>query len=322
MASKLVLAAQKNEISLEKFKDLIRDKTNTEEDKVKALHISADKGNEEFVEALIDADVDVDAQTKEGVTALMFAADNKHKEVVERLISAGANVDAQTTEKGITALMLAAENGHTEIVERLISAGANVDLKNSTGWSALWLAACNGRTEIVEQLLQGNADVNAQTEEGSTPLIAAAEKGHMGIVKLLLNGKGIDINVKDRNGKTAYDLANNEIKALIINKFPELKGRAYKKEIERGAKIALPVAMVPAIGAIVISVLSETTNLIGNKPFTENKIAIITVSCLAAAAVIIVALGPAIAAIKIKTQIDAVKAESQASPDKAAVHTE
>ncbi|MBQ4875380.1 MAG: hypothetical protein HRK26_04665, partial [Rickettsiaceae bacterium H1] len=71
---------------------------------------------------------------------------------------------------------------------------------------------------------------------------------------------------------------------------------------------------VPAVGAIVISVLSETTNLIGKKPFTENKIAIITVSCLAAAAVTIVALGSAIAAIKAKTQIDAVKAESQVLP--------
>ncbi|MBQ4875166.1 MAG: ankyrin repeat domain-containing protein [Rickettsiaceae bacterium H1] len=292
MEGKLVAAVEKKgRIDLGEFEELIRSETDRGK-KIEALCKAADYGYKELVEALIEIDDD------------------------------GVDVDARLNEFSWTALMYAAREGHSDIAELLIEKHADVNAKDRSGRTSLWLAAYNGNEKIVEQLLQKNADVNAQTEEGSTPLIAAAEEGHKGVVNLLLNGKDIDVNVKDRNGKTACDLANNEIKALIINKFPELKGRAYKKEIERGAKIALPVAMVPAIGAIVISVLSETTNLIGNKPFTENKIAIITVSCLAAAAVIIVALGPAIAAIKIKTQIDAVKAESQASPDKAAVHTE
>ncbi|MBQ4875382.1 MAG: ankyrin repeat domain-containing protein [Rickettsiaceae bacterium H1] len=276
MEGKLVAAVEKKgRIDLGEFEELIRSETDRGK-KIEALCKAAEKGHKEFVEAL--------------------------------MIDAGVGVDGR--KRGWTALMYAAREGHSDIAELLIEKHADVNAKDRSGRSPLWLAAHNGNEKIVEQLLQGNAYVNAQTEEGSTPLIQAAEKGHKGVVNLLLNAKGIDINVKDRNGKTAYDLANNEIKALIINKFPEIKGRVYKKEIKLGAKIAVPVAAVPAVGAIVISVLSETTNLIGKKPFTENKIAIITVSCLAAAAVIIVALGPVIAAIKAKTQIDAVKAEN------------
>ncbi|MBQ4875091.1 MAG: hypothetical protein HRK26_03130 [Rickettsiaceae bacterium H1] len=104
--------------------------------------------------------------------------------------------------------------------------------------------------------------------------------------------------------KKAHDCENNKIKKLT-------KKTIYKQEIKRKLKITFPITAIPAIGAIIISVLSTTTNLMGNKPFTENKIAIITSSCLAVAAVIVAIIGVAIGAKKAKIQIYGIKNEPE-----------
>ncbi|MBQ4875163.1 MAG: ankyrin repeat domain-containing protein [Rickettsiaceae bacterium H1] len=178
------------------------------------------------------------------------------------------------------------------------------------------LAAKNGHMKVVDLLLQRDADVNVKDTDNRTALIWAAMKNHMEVVGVLINSS-VDVNVKNRNGKTAYDLANNEIKALLINKFPEIERHFYKKEIKKGAKFTVIIAAVAVVGAIVVSVLGEMTNLIGNKLFMENKTAIIAVSCLAAAGVIVAALGSSTRAIKAKTQIDTVKAEAKQLLNKA-----
>jgi len=120
------------------------------------LHDAAKAGDIEYVRALVDAGVDVDAKAI-GVTALLLAAYRGHAEVVALLIEAGADVDAKD-ERGLmwlftrdgrdrlrdnrdrTALMLAAREGHLEIAKLLIEAGADVDARDEHDRTALMYA--------------------------------------------------------------------------------------------------------------------------------------------------------------------------------------
>ena len=52
----------------------------------------------------------------------------------------------------------------------------------------------------------------------------AAEKGHIEIVKLLLD-HGADINAKDKDGKTALDLARENNKEKIVEYLKQAKAK-------------------------------------------------------------------------------------------------
>ena len=78
-----------------------------------------------------------------------------------------------------------------------------------------------GHLENAKALLGAGADINKQTNEGSTPLMLAANYGKIEIVGELLK-RGAKKELKNKNGKTAYDLSDEygssnkeEIKALL-----------------------------------------------------------------------------------------------------------
>jgi ankyrin repeat protein len=60
-----------------------------------------------------------------------------------------------------------------------------------------------GLETIVKLLLStGKVDVNAKDKSGRTPLSWAAQKGYEAVVKLLLGTGKIDVNAKDKDRKT------------------------------------------------------------------------------------------------------------------------
>ena len=69
-----------------------------------------------------------------GVTPLMMAAFHGHTPIVRLLINAGVNVNAQTP-IGTTALEMAMNYGRHNVVRNLIMAGANVSRYNTTRYS-------------------------------------------------------------------------------------------------------------------------------------------------------------------------------------------
>lgn len=71
---------------------------------------------------------------------------------------------------------------------------------------------------IVQRLLSAGANVNAQDAKGWTPLMEIVVSDRIDIVKLLLK-KGADTSIKNKDGKTALDIAiiskaNNTIQYL------------------------------------------------------------------------------------------------------------
>jgi len=65
-----------------------------------------------------------------------------------------------------------------------------------------------GNVAILELLLStGRVDINEKDKDGRTPLSSAAEKGHEVVVKLLLSTGKAEVDAKDKDGRTSLSLA-------------------------------------------------------------------------------------------------------------------
>ena len=92
----------------------------------------------------------------------------------------------------------------------LIHHGANVNFKKSlNGHSLLHIAACVNSPDIVHLLLRRGARVNEITNRGNTSLHAACTSGGAKVTALLLEF-GADMKVRNRDGKTAFELLSHK----------------------------------------------------------------------------------------------------------------
>lgn len=150
-----------------------------------ALLIAADRGHADIVKMLLQRGASVDIKNSKQVTALELAAVSGHAAVVEVLLEHGANPNTETPE-GMTVLMLAAKHGHTDIAEVLLKHGTDVNRKTSDkNYTAIMFAAYGGHTETVEMLMQKGANIDVINKDGKTALQYAKDKGHKAIVDLL-----------------------------------------------------------------------------------------------------------------------------------------
>ncbi len=101
-----------------------------------------DKITIDYLEKLLDYDVDINAQDAEGLTALWFAVmgyeyavtESQRDVVCQRirfLLDHGANPNLQHILSGNSLLVFAAERGMARVVELLLAYGADQNLKNA-----------------------------------------------------------------------------------------------------------------------------------------------------------------------------------------------
>ena len=212
------------------------------------LYVAATYDSPRVAKILIEAGDEVDARDNVGRTALYVAAQKHHVGTVKVLLQHGADVNARDDWHGDTPLIHACfATGFSEVWGILIDAGAEVDARNDEGWTALHNAALYSEVEGARFLLARGADVNEKADlHGHTPLTAtrgnrSAEmwrlllyagadvkaKGYQGMTALhnaaawgdlegakVLLAHGAVVNMRDWNGFTPLDLAENRSKSL------------------------------------------------------------------------------------------------------------
>ncbi|GFS50447.1 ankyrin repeat domain-containing protein 29 [Trichonephila inaurata madagascariensis] len=149
-------------------------------------------------------------------TPMYVAAQNGHAPIVRFLLSRGADINMQRrippkspdelpSTNGTTPLFVACQYGHTSLVKNMVEWGADVNITRDDGCSPLLKAAHKGYTNIVKFLLCKGAHYGLM-KNGESPLHAAAYFGHLTVLKALIE-HGADINLKDKNGLTALEKA-------------------------------------------------------------------------------------------------------------------
>ncbi|KAH9149229.1 hypothetical protein LEN26_004323 [Aphanomyces euteiches] len=186
-------------------------------------------------------------------TALQLASWRGHWDIVQELMTHGLSVHASNN-VGLTAIHLAANKGHVEVVQQLLALGVKVDVTDHYGTTPLHYAASQKRVDVVKVLLAHGAFVNAG---GGTPLHLASESDYVDIVKendpsvkttkkthkgpvasvndqlevlqLLLDARAKRL-LRNEEGKTARDLANNDVQAWFDN-YQEIAHQQLLKRI-------------------------------------------------------------------------------------------
>lgn len=119
-----------------------------------------------------------------------------------------------------SALMVACEEADLPIVQDLIARGATINSFNDYGNSPLILAAFYGRDDIVQELLTHGALIDAMNSNNIwTALMATSAQNCLSTVRLLIDA-GADINILNRENKSAFRYAHNaghqEIKQELL----------------------------------------------------------------------------------------------------------
>ncbi|KAJ3115798.1 hypothetical protein HDU96_011076 [Phlyctochytrium bullatum] len=155
----------------------------------------------------------LDPVRKDGWTPLHEAAKSGNAFAARYLIDRGAKIEAIITNEELTPLHVAAKYGKNEVVRLLLEKGAKLDARMSLGSTAVHTAALNGFKEVLETLFDAAAEREGALDvlmgpdrSGHTALHNAAMGGKDGVVGLLLQ-RGLDPMARNKDGKTAADLA-------------------------------------------------------------------------------------------------------------------
>jgi ankyrin repeat protein len=206
-------------------------KTGTE-----ALVLAARSGFDDIVDRLVAAKV-----SPKGTIALELAAKYGHVSTIQKLIKAGADVRAPDhDDHDFTPFIVACQERQVDAARALLAAGANVNDVDADGTNALHWAVFAERPDevhlyrelgkphdtywvphkdapMVKLLLTKHVKIDAADHDGNTALHEAAMLDAAAAAKLLV-AAGANRAKKNRDGKTAYDLAkerNNSVEPIL-----------------------------------------------------------------------------------------------------------
>ena len=185
-------------------------------DGLTSLHIAADNGRAASARLLIDAGADINISDHKQRTALHMAADLGYDDIVDALIKRpDVNINPRY-EDGNTPLHIAVDNRRTESARLLIDAGADINISNNSQWTALHMAADLGDDDIVDALIKRpDVNINSRDGDGNTPLHSAAWSGREQSARLLIDA-GADINISNHKQRTALHLAASNGHSSIV----------------------------------------------------------------------------------------------------------
>ncbi|CAG0907242.1 unnamed protein product [Cyprideis torosa] len=190
------------------------------------LHLAA---TGETATVLIDNGAVVSARDKWGQTPLLLVARRGHHSLAEVLLDNGADPNIPDSDKQ-TPLHLASERGHHSLAELLLDHGADVLATDRRGRTPLSEAKT---ANVILAVIGHTEDVNRQDQQtGNTLLHSCCERGYEDAVKRLIE-KGARLDLKNKKGEKALDIARAKGYAHIASHFPgHLQSGRFERDFE------------------------------------------------------------------------------------------
>lgn len=203
---------------------------------------AAQRGNVPVMEYLLKNGSKVDIQDSHGYTALTFAAaaGQQNTKVYDLLIQKGADIKKDLNHDGANALLIAIANDKDfALTDYFVSKGLDLNSKDATGNTAFNYAAKSGNIELMNKLIQKGVKYNdnamimaaqggrgtsnslevfkyleglkikptAIGTNGENALYYIARKPKQEEIINYFISKGVDINLADKEGNSAFMVA-------------------------------------------------------------------------------------------------------------------
>ncbi|NOZ52406.1 MAG: ankyrin repeat domain-containing protein [Gammaproteobacteria bacterium] len=141
--------------------------------------------------------------------------------LMQAFIAAGVSPNHANV-KGYTPIMIATYHGQSIMVDYLLDHGANACAKDNRGNTALMAAIFRTELSIAKKLMSQSCDPNHQNNAGQTPLMYAALFNRTTLIDALKK-KGAQIELRDKLGNSAADLATSQGNLALINRLQPAK---------------------------------------------------------------------------------------------------
>ncbi|UJR29788.1 hypothetical protein I4U23_017334 [Adineta vaga] len=217
----LQAAAQNGHIEIVRF--LLQCQVNLEiEDKDgdRAIHHATFGNQPDILDLLIKTGVDLNSRNKRRQTALHIGVCKGYLNICKILLLNGVHHGIQDCQ-GDTPLHDAITNKHDELIHLLLEYNVDISIRNKHGFNSIHHSALCGNLTAMEFILSKIQNrqwlVNERKDDGFTALHLATLNGHFNIVELLLNKGNASINEQNLNLQTALHLAVNRQDLQIVN---------------------------------------------------------------------------------------------------------
>ncbi|MBR1915536.1 MAG: ankyrin repeat domain-containing protein, partial [Alphaproteobacteria bacterium] len=136
-------------------------------------------------------------------------------EVIKLFLEHGANINGKNKDGETPLHIMAQHRSSYDCLELLIAEGANVDAQDNNGWTPLMKAVCHPQAMMRKDVIYGlahNSDTSIKNKEGKTAYDIAKENAAFNDEKLLLILKPVEDLTEDEFHKIFQNAmgGNNE----------------------------------------------------------------------------------------------------------------
>ncbi len=180
---------------------------------------------------------------------LTQAIKQKNRTQLLELISQGEDFNEVDPSTGQSPLEFAVHSGFLRGASDLVDIGASLSIKNLSNQSPL-MAASNSEA-LTASLLKRKQELelDSVSDDGNTALHYAAINGNHEVCAMLINS-GANTDIKNKQGRTAYDEAVRHDNSLVMKtislKLAPTPSPKYQSNKEKAEKIAIYKDTIPS----------------------------------------------------------------------------
>jgi ankyrin repeat protein len=176
--------------------------------KISPILSSLQRKNANIVKYLLENGCDPNEMVSERISHLLESLSSKKFNYSKLLIEFGAEINIKD-ENGHSPLYYAIKFRRVELVKLLVQTNPKLD-------TFILFAVESGNEEVVKILIENDFSIHDQDEFGNTALINSILKNDNIVSKMLIQG-GIDVNLKNKQEKTAIYYAFTTQNQVIMN---------------------------------------------------------------------------------------------------------
>jgi ankyrin repeat protein len=155
----------------------------------------------------------------EGMSPLSYAASIGYLNGVRYLLTKLTDYKYERDRNGFFPIHTASSKGHIEVIQEFLQqCPDSIELLNYQGQNILHVVAMSGKAKVVSSMLEMpelEMLINEKDGDGNTSLHLASKGSHPKAVSILTWDKRVDLNLLNKGGRTALDIATGNYSGMI-----------------------------------------------------------------------------------------------------------